>query len=289
MTKPIEPWRQRKIADKDGNITEKFSQWLELLRKGVNEAMSVRDFYFEVANGNVPGHEIWNKFGYNANIPNSGAYETVWANSNLFVPMASADTLDLVSTSANDAAAGTGFQTAVVYGIDANWDAQIEVIALNGTTAVTTTKTWLGVNRVACFLFGSAGTNVGTITVDTNTGANRQAIVPAGGGVTQQCIFFVPRNSVFNAQWLFINGLKTSGGATPTVQIRGQVYSDVNKGVQEIFRMGLDTGIENTQSIDPVPLSFPVAEKSILYFEANSDQNNTELNMRFSGILKTTP
>jgi hypothetical protein len=252
----------------------------------VNQAGSIvtDDFAREVARGTQTGYTLWNKFGYNEDI-DSAADETIWAPGGIFSRMTSAETLTVVSSSANDTAAGTGVQQVVIYGVDSNWDSQTEVIALNGTTEVTTVNTWLGVNRVAIFLAGSGQTNAGDITVDTTTGGQVQAFMPVGEGVTQQCIFFVPRDTNFIAEWILLNVLKLSGGGgSPRVTVKMLVYSDVNNAVQEVFRVGLDTDVENTLSINP-NLPFPIGERSVITLELSTDQNNTSVTARFSGIL----
>lgn len=247
-------------------------------------ALLVGDFNQEVARGTQSGYTLWNKFGYNPDI-DIGAEETIWACGGIFQRMTSADTLNVYSSSASDDNGGTGVNSVVIYGIDADWNSQAEVVTMNGTTPVTTTNTWLGVNRVAIFLAGSGGVNAGEIVVETTSGANPQACMPAGDGVTQQCIFFVPANTNFVAEYIWINCLKLSGaGGSPRVQVRMTVYSDVNKATQEIFRVGIDTDVENIVSINP-SLSFPIGEKSVLVLNASTDKDNTEVGARFSGTL----
>lgn len=250
------------------------------------DSLSVRpsDFQMEATLGLRQGSSVWNKFGYNSDVDNT-APETVWALGGLFQRMTTADTLDIVSSSADDTAAGTGVQQIVIYGVDENWDSQVEVIALNGLTPVTTTNQWLGVNRVGVFLCGSGGTNAGNITLDTTTGDNPQAYMPAGDGVTQQCIFFVPAKHAFAANWLFLGALKVAGGGgSPRTTTKMYVYSDVNKCRQEVLRISLDADVENHIELAP-KTPFPIGERSVVELEVETDVNNTSVSARFSGIL----
>lgn len=249
------------------------------------DSISVRPTAFsdEVALNRRQGWSLWNKFGYNADVDNGGA-EIIASFGGTFSRMTSADTLNVVSTSANDASGGTGLNSVVIYGIDENRDEQIEVVTLNGTTPVTTSNQWLGVNRVAAFLFGSGGTNAGTITATATTAGSAQAEMPAGEGVTQQLIFHVPQSHTFLASYLRFNVNKISGGGSPTVTLRGLVYSAVNQGVQEIWREVIDTSVDNFIDVRP-PEPFPVSEKTILYFTADTDTNNTVVSGRFGGKL----
>lgn len=247
-------------------------------------AMVAADFNAEVARGTETGYTLWNKFGYDSTISTSG-YELIWADSSAFTQMTTGDTLDIVSTSANDTNGGTGVNSIVIYGVDENWAAQIEVVTMNGTTAVTTTNQWLGVNRLAVFLSGSGQTNAGDISATVTTGGALQAKMDAGDAVTQQCLFFVPANTNFITEWLWVNAVKLSGGGgDPLINIRMRVYSAVNNTFQEVFRGNLDTVRGNFMDISP-RLPFPIGEKSVVLLEALSDKANTEVTARFSGIL----
>lgn len=252
----------------------------------INQAgtMVTEDFSVEVARGTQTGYTLWNKFGYDSSVSTS-AFEAIWSPSSAFTRLASGETLDIVSTDANDTSGGTGVNSVVVYGVDENWVEQIEVVVMNGTTNVTTVNQWLGVNRIAVFLSGSNGSNIGTITATASTAATIQAEMPAGGAVTQQCIFFVPADTNFIAEWLWANAVKLSGGGgDPLINIKMTVYSDVNKTSQEVFRGNLDTVRGNFLDVSP-RLPFPIGEKSVVCLEAKSDKASTEVTARFSGIL----
>ena len=49
-----------------------------------------RDFYLEVAKGNIPGHSSINKFGNNPAVATSST-ETIWSGSNLYTFPTTAD------------------------------------------------------------------------------------------------------------------------------------------------------------------------------------------------------
>lgn len=244
--------------------------------------ISNKDYNTEVALGNVSGAEIWNKFGYNNDIDTGTEVIASWGGT--FTPLTTETTLTIVSTSTNDTSGGTGCNSIVVYGIDANRDPVIEVVTLNGTTNVVTTSEWLGINRVAMFLCGSGQVNAGTINVTATTGGSQMAQMPASGGVTEQCIFHVPRNKTFVMEWLRINSLKQTGGSSPVITAKVWVYSAVSNGMQEVYKVDIDTSVTNDVSENP-QLPFPVTEQTVIWMEVTTDQNNTIVNGRFSGIL----
>ena len=250
------------------------------------DSTSVRpsEFKYEVAEGLRQGYETWNKWGYNADV-DGATVETVWSVGGLFTPIVSAETLNVVSTSTDDdgSPAGTGAQSVIIYGVDANLDPQTEVVTMNGTTAVTTTSSWLGVNRVALYLAGATGTNVGNINVTATIEATTQAQIPAGEGSTQQAFSFVPTKHTALMDWLWINAVKDGGGGTPTVTVKCWVTSLVSGAKYEVFRALLDTARGDHQEFRPTQ-PFVIGEKSLIEFQASSTTNDTAVSVRFSYI-----
>jgi hypothetical protein len=249
------------------------------------DSISVRptDFKSEVALSRRQGATLWNKFGYNADV--DVGTEVIASFGGTFTPMTTARTLSIVSTDANDdgAPAGTGANSVVVYGIDANRQAQTVVVTLNGTTPVVTTETWLGVNRIAIYLAGSGLVNAGTITATATTDLTIQAQIPAGEGTTQQCIFFTQLDHTALAEWLTINIVRFGVGTEPVVTVKGWVFSAVANAKYEVVRINIDATIENHIELLP-PIPFPIGEKSCFWLEATSTQNNTVVSGRFSLI-----
>lgn len=252
----------------------------------VYDATAVRptDYHYEVATGKRQGRTTWNKFGYNPDI-DTAATEVIASFGGAFTKLSAADTLDFVSTSANDtASSGTGTRSIIIYGVDGDWNQVIEILELDGTTPVTTTNSFLGVNRVSIYLAGSSESNVGDITAtDSTTNTVTLAKIPAGEGTTQQAIFYVANNHTALADWLWINVNKLSGGGAPVVTIKGWVYSEVSNAVYEVLRYKIDSNVENTIDLNPSQ-PFIIGEKSILYFTATTNTNNTVVNVRFSLI-----
>ena len=119
----------------------------------------------------------------------------------------------------------------------------------------------------------------------TGTGGTfgTQAQIPSGDSVTQQAIYHTQINHNLLADWLLCNVNKVSGGSTPTVTIRGWSYSRVTETNYEIFRMDIDTSVENFVELRPSQ-PFPIGGREVLYFTAESSLNNTIVSLRFSGI-----
>jgi hypothetical protein len=241
------------------------------------------DFHYEVALGRRQGATTWNKWGYNSDV--DIGTETVWAYGGTFARMTAADTLNVVSSSVNDdgSPAGTGAQSVIIYGIDENYLAITEVVTLDGTTPVTTSNQWLGVNRVSIYLAGSLGQNDGNITVTRTTGGSVQGYMPATLGTTQQAIFFVQDNHTALIDWLYVTLVKNAGGTQPKLTTKCWVTSLVSGAKYEVFRDYINGSVENHTELKPSQ-PFVVGEKSLIEFQATTDVDNTELALRFSLI-----
>jgi hypothetical protein len=250
------------------------------------DSTSVRpsDFRYEVALGRRQGSTTWNKFGYNSDV-DTAATEVVAAFGGAFAPLTTASTLTISSSSANDTvSAGTGARSITVVGVNANYEYQTETIGLNGTTPVISVNSWLGVNRVSVNLAGSTQNNVGLITITATTGGATQATIPVGEGSTQQAIYFVEKSHKFLADFFQFNIEKLAGGTTPKVRIKGWIFN-VNANCKYlIYNELFDTTIHSDTIILPSQ-PFVIDEKTCLWFEATTDQNDTFVSCRFSGVL----
>ena len=246
-----------------------------------------RDYTTDVALGKVTGATSWGKFGYNEDIDTASA-EVIAEFGGGMNYLTTSETLDIVSTSANDDIVGTGVRQVVIFGVDENWDTVTEVVDMDGTTTVTTSNSFIGVNRMTIFTSGSALSNVGYITASATTSTFAIASMPPGEGTTQQCIFYVPRDHTFLITWLYIAAIKSSGGGSPEVTFKSIVYSDDASAEFEIYRDTVDSSIENHVQLSPSE-PIVIGEKSVIWIEAETSSNNTSVRARFSGKLISTP
>jgi hypothetical protein len=241
------------------------------------------DYTQEITRGTIPSAEIWNKFGYNKDV-DSASPEIIASWGGTFNYLTTASTLEVVSSSAQDGTGGTGVSVVLIYGVNENHEHVIEVVSMNGTTPVTTANSYFGVNRMANYVTGSSDSNEGTITVTATTGGSTQAQMPVGEGTTQQCIFHVGIGKIFNASYLDMNINKLSGGSSPRVTVKGWTYSHVTDSKYQIFEWTVDTSTDHNIQIHPKE-PFIVTGRQIMWFEADTDTNNTVVNMRFGGKL----
>ncbi len=129
---------------------------------------TTEDFGLQVARGQVEQHTIRHIFGFNPDV-DSAAEETIWTAGGLYTSSPTAIAMTVSSSSANDAAAGTGARTIYLLGINGDGSEVSEVITLNGQTAVTTTKTYTDIQTIMVLSAGSGGVNAGKIYVGSGT------------------------------------------------------------------------------------------------------------------------
>lgn len=144
----------------------------------------------ELKRQNINRFNSINKFGSSTAV--TATRHPVWNNGGAYTYLSSADTLEVYSSSANDTSAGTGARTVEIQGLDANYNVQTETITLNGTTAVTTTNSFLRVYRAKVITAGSGEENAGDITIETTTGSTVQAEIIATNNQTLMAIYTVP-------------------------------------------------------------------------------------------------
>lgn len=151
-------------------------------------ALASTDFLLEVEKGSVEGHRVMHKLGRNPGVLGT---EDIWFAGGAMNWPTAAGVVSIVSTSANDTAAGTGARSVIVEGLLADWSEATETVALNGLAAVTTTQQFIRINRVIC---GAVGTyhssNVGNIT--GTIGGAAMFSIEAGKSRTQLGRYSVP-------------------------------------------------------------------------------------------------
>ena len=229
------------------------------------------------------GAEQWNKFGYRDNLQAAGGEETIWAStttSNNLVIMTSAETFTITYNNTTDGAGTTGARAITFYYLNSDEELAIAQHTLGSSGSDVTSFSGLGINRAVVTQSGTANTNTNTITVTNTSSGNDQAEIAALGGVTQQAFFFMPDNHIGAAKFLYLNANKLSG-SNPKVTFKGYVYNRTVESQFEIFRHTMDTQSETTLIIVD-PCNFRISNRDVLFFVADTDQNNTVVRCRFS-------
>ena len=167
-----------------------------------------------ISSGTELGFSHINVFGANDDVDTSSAPEDIWDSGGLYEFPASAQSIEAVSSSANDIdVTGSGARTIRVQGLDTNYNPQEEDIAMNGMAAVALVNTYMRIHKAFILSAGSVGTNDGIITIRIPIGPN-QAQILAGNGESLMAIFTIPNGKTgFLKRW-YCSISKTQSGTT---------------------------------------------------------------------------
>lgn len=163
-------------------------------------------FSLNVARGRIQGMRSVNNFGRNTDV--DIGTEDVWSQGGTWVPPTVARLHNFASSSANDAAAGTGLRTLVVTGLLSTFVEASETITLNGVGAVATVNAYIFISRLVGATAGSGGTNAGTITGTAQTDGTVSIAMATGKGQSQFGIYQVPAGytAYMNQWWVSMQG-----------------------------------------------------------------------------------
>lgn len=104
---------------------------------------------------------------------------------------ATACTVEVVSSSTDDASAGTGVKTARVYGLDSSYSEITEDFTLDGTTTAVGVTSFTRINGIKALTAGTGGVAAGSIDVRDGSG-NIYGRISAGYTESQSAIYTVP-------------------------------------------------------------------------------------------------
>lgn len=210
------------------------------------DAITVRniDPYIMLKQGFFTGYSMDTKFGRNTNVSSTG--EDVWNGGGTYTGQpasGNAETIEVFSSDAADAAAGTGARTVRLYGLDANYAEQTADVTLNGVTPVVTTGvTWRRMNRMKVLTAGSGGANAGTITArHTTTTANVFAVMPIGNNQTANCAWTVPAGYNALIKRVYAAGARANGAVIADMSLRIRDFGGVYRA-NRLFTVG--NGVE---------------------------------------------
>lgn len=193
---------------------------------------------------------------------------------------ASAQTLNIVSTSTSDTLLGTGARSIRIAGLDDNYDPFFEDIDLDGTTPVTTSNRFFRVNNSFITAAGADNFNQGEITIDATTPAATIDCIPALIGISQTSTFTIPRAM----DLLYITVVMSVGiKQSASVQLTHKEITEDGVGGRWTYLTSNSTG--SSTAMAPTPLPDVSFEKTDLVQEVTSSMVNTDVLFYLSGIL----
>jgi hypothetical protein len=150
------------------------------------------DFNLRAAANNVNGIATETKYALNTSI--GATIEDIWQVGGVLEFLSSAETMDISSSSSDDNGnpEGTGAHTINIFGLDSSYNVVNETITLNGTSIVTTTNSFLRINRMRVDSVGSGGVNAGEISAISSSSATNQAQISSESGSSFKSQYTIP-------------------------------------------------------------------------------------------------
>ena len=192
-----------------------------------------RPVEYDIVSGKMEGFSVVNKFGKNSAV---SAPTDLWEAGGVYTGFnaVAAQQIQIFSSDANDASpSGTGARTVVVSGLDGNYNQISETVALNGTTPVTTTQTFLRAHTARVATSGSlTAFNAGNITFrQATTTANVFLFMRAGVSQTNNSGYTVPAGKT-----AYMRDLHGSIRGGNNVSVDGSIWVRTNGGAPRLRR-----------------------------------------------------
>lgn len=207
---------------------------------------------FDIARGNFSDCSAVNIFGFNNSL--GATFETIWNDSVAYTFPASASTLSAVSDNSGDT------MDVLITGLDANYVGISETVTLTGLTPVSTSKSFLRINSAVIL----SGANAGGISI--NIGATLHAFIGAGLGITQACIYTVPKDHSLYLFRITVNSATATGSQYVTIRN----YTSTSTG--RVLRVAEAT-LSSSQAEYNRQVPFKIGEKTDFLFEAKSSSS----------------
>ena len=246
---------------------------------------STEDFLLQVSRGQIEGHRAVTVFGFNPDVDLTEV--VIWPDGATVGTQETASTLTVSSSSADDASAGTGARTVQIVGLDGDHNEISEVVTLNGTTAVTTSNSYLHINSMSVVTVGSGGKNAGIVYVGSGT-------VTDGVPATIFNLIYTGYNASTSGAYVIpagytgyvTNGSISSGQPVGTTPVVGKLVTIDPNGIQRVAAVNaMNNGFANYDF--KLPIAVP--EKYTIEARAYGTANNNLVSAFFQIILIKNP
>lgn len=199
-------------------------------------------------------------------------------------PPAGGIQMQVVSTSANDTAAGTGVRTLLIHYLDANYAVQSESVTMNGTTPVNTVATnILRVQEMHVFTLGSGVAAAGTITLKNTAATVTYASIDIAFNRSRNAVYTIPAGKTgYLTHWDAFSGTATGTHFT-TFTLRLSTHDGVLLSGVFLAHDGIGTLNGGNSVYYDIPITCP--EKTDIKVSVISDSGSAsaQCTSHFSG------
>lgn len=197
--------------------------------------------------------------------------------------LSSGTQMTVSSTDADDTSAGTGARSVIINYLDESYDAQTEIVTMNGQTAVSTTATDIfRVNQIFVISAGDSEYNEGTIYVGTGTVTNGVPAVIHGTVQPTESQSFDGKYTVPNGKscYLVEVQLQSPGAKNATFELDLRINNTT--GVRTVgFRWGL---FQNSYFLNT--FFGKLQQKTDVWWRGSVNSSTGDLKASFKCLLK---
>jgi len=229
------------------------------------------DFYLDIVRGVYPDKEPVIAYG---SITTAGAGDGIlWADGAFNVNPTADRSIEIVSTSASDAAGGTGVRSLEVHYLDSNYLPQAETVLLNGLTPVVMVATNIRFIQYAhAVTVGSNKKSVGNISLRIAGAGDIYNYIPIGETATTSSFRMVPAGK----RLIIVGAIagSTSGAANTQVELaivgtESYTHQFINP---PIFFDYIEIALQDASISIPFPIPLKLSETMIAAIKYEVDK-----------------
>ena len=253
-------------------------------------------YLYDIAEGVIANHSSFRVLGYTIDIDN--VERDIWEYGSIasarYVFPTVAMGLELVSTSDEDSGAGgvnpagTGIQTVEIHYLDNTWAEQVEVIALDGTTAVTTLA--VNIYRINGFHTKTTGISkmaVGAIQLRHLADTPVYSYISVGRNHALQAVYTVPLGKVaYIVGWNYSSGAVAIGHYARFIllaTVNDEVWQDGVFNIKDIVLIQDGNGAHDFQS----PIKLPAKTDMKVGVISDGAASNVLVSAQISGWIES--
>jgi len=236
------------------------------------------DFRFSVATGKIAGLTQREVYGDNPDI--NGTLEDVWQTGGTLVNPTSAQTLRIVSTSAEDDSTGNAVREVRVEYLDADFETNFVDVQLDGTSKVQVATDFLRLQQAYATNVGSLGDAEGAITLEYGASNVVVGTITAGSNETRRTHFTVP-----DGYTAYIVGANVSSSKGGDIYFQLEYRDAATPNAP--FIVGNEISIYENGIYFDLPTYYVVPEKYDIRIRAYSGQSsNIAVSVTYHMILR---
>ena len=242
--------------------------------RSISQVGTYEPFDLQVARGQITGHSTINIYGFQVSVTTANI--PIWEVAGAYTYPAVATTMNLVST-VNTGGDLSGTRI-LIQGLDSTYTSISETLALTGTTAVVTTKSYLRIQSISIASVTGGVNPTGVITLKDLTNTTTYAQINPSIGRSQMSIYTVPAGFTFYLSRIDAY-TSANGSSADWVQYRNVQTSPT--GVVTLTQQAPFVNNYNAQRVMPRPFT----EKTDIQLQAKTSANTYAVSIAAEGYL----